>query len=568
MLHNAKHITILTLSLLLLWCSGAIAQNSSTLPLKQPKKYPQEKVYVMTDRDLYLAGDTARMRAWVYDCLKHQPQSQSKYVYVELRDAADNLKLRVKLSNRNKGFRGYLAMPPTLSSGDYTLVAYTYYMLGTDERLLFKKLLHIMNPKDVQKGLLPRNINGNGNDNVNLNPNLEPARTSERLNLPLGSNIAMSITADRLCRADSTSSIVWALNHVPEVFEPSSMPYEIGQTLSGTVYGNISTKKPQDGVKVSLVIPSKKITDMRLTDADGHFTFSGFDLPDSTMVLLSAKKGKRTQMENIHIDSDSLPEVITHLPAMRNYFNRTSEVSSDMKIVTNTIDLANTHLLDEIEVRGQKKTKVTETYQMLASRTMVGDELMDRGLYDLESAIMRFPGVQMVNGSLGYRGKPLRFFVDGLEEETDDDLAMGGASSMAALSYPMEVIERIDFVRPEDTAFLTGGAGKGGMAAICITLKSGANLRRASRSAALKIVFPLGYQKYKPFHAPDPDTAWPVIYWNSNITIKDSNEISRRVNSIIRKRRQAGDRGSYTVHIDGFTPDGTPIHLEKTISEL
>ena len=576
---NAKHITILTLSLLLLWCSGAMAQSSSPLPLKQPKKYPQEKVYVMTDRDLYLAGDTARMRAWVYDCLKHQPQSQSKYVYVELRDAADNLKLRVKLSDRNKGFRGYLAMPPTLSSGDYTLVAYTYYMLGTDERLLFKKLLHIMNPKDVQKGLLPRNINGNDTehssyDTLRYDTGLQPYDTQSKiatrtlnqreayLSLPLGSNIAMSITADRLCRADSTSSIVWALNHVPEVFEPSSMPYEIGQTLSGTVYGNISTKKPQDGVKVSLVIPSKKITDMRLTDADGHFTFSGFDLPDSTMVLLSAKKGKRTQMENIHIDSDSLPEVITHLPAMRNYFNRTSEVSSDMKIVTNTIDIANTHLLDEIEVRGQKKTKVTETYQMLASRTMVGDELMDRGLYDLESAIMRFPGVQMVNGSLGYRGKPLRFFVDGLEEETDDDLAMGGASSMAALSYPMEVIERIDFVRPEDTAFLTGGAGKGGMAAICITLKSGADLRRASRSAALKIVFPLGYQKYKPFHAPDPDTAWPVIYWNSNITIKDSNEISRRVNSIIRNRRQAGDRGSYTVHIDGFTKEGKPIHFD------
>jgi hypothetical protein len=156
------------LSLLLFLCGmTAMAQGSSATVQKQRKLFPQEKVYVMTDRDLYLSGDTARMRAWVYDCLKKKPESQSKYVYVELRDAADNLKVRVKLggpdSAKSAGlFRGYLPLPPTLSSGDYTMAAYTYYMIGTDESLLFKKRLHIMNPKDVKKGLLPNNITGTG----------------------------------------------------------------------------------------------------------------------------------------------------------------------------------------------------------------------------------------------------------------------------------------------------------------------------------------------------------------------------------------------------------------------
>ena len=568
--HNTKHIM---LALLLLLCvTTAMAQGSSATMQKQRKLFPQEKVYVMTDRDLYLSGDTARMRAWVYDCLKKKPESQSKYVYVELRDAADNLKVRVKLggpdSAKSAGlFRGYLPLPPTLSSGDYTMAAYTYYMIGTDESLLFKKRLHIMNPKDVKKGLLPNNITGTGTGTGTGTEETISSPIEKLRSVPVGSNIAMSITADRLCRADSTSSIVWELNRVPEVFEPSTMPYEIGQTLSGTVFGNISTKKPQEAVKVSMMAPSQQIANIYITGKDGRFWFEGFDMPDSTMVLLSAKKGKRTQMENIKIDSDSLPDIIHHLPAMRGYFNRASEVSQDMKIVTNTIDIANTHLLDEITVKGERKVKVTETYQMLASRTMVADELMDRGLYDLEAAIMRFPGVQMVNGVLGYRGKPLRFFVDGLEEgDPTDDPSVGSTSSMIALSYPMEIIERIDFIRPEDTPFLMGGAGNGGMAAICITLKSGADMRHSSRSAALKVLFPLGYQKYKPFHAPDPDTAWPVIYWNANITVKDSTDLSRRVSSIIKKRREAGDRGSYTVHIDGFTKEGKPIHLTLTIT--
>lgn len=543
----------------------AMAQGSSATVQKQRKLFPQEKVYVMTDRDLYLSGDTARMRAWVYDCLTKKPESKSKYVYVELRDAADNLKVRVKLggpdSAKSAGlFLGYLPLPPTLSSGDYTLAAYTYYMLGTDESLLFKKRLHIMSPKDVKKGLLPNNITGTltGTEETISSP--IKALTSA---VPVGSNIAMSITADRLCRADSTSSIVWELNRVPEVFEPSTMPYEIGQTLSGTVFGNIRTKKPQEAVKVSMMVPSQQIANVYVTGNDGRFSFDGFDLPDSTMVLLSAKKGKRTQMENIKIDSDSLPEVIHHLPAMRGYFNRSAEPSQDMKMVSSSIDIANSHLLAEITVKGEKKARVSETYQLLASRTMIADELMDRGLYDLEAAIMRFPGVMMQNGVLCFRGKPLRFFVDGLEEMTDlDEPGMGSTSSMLALSYPMEVIERIDFVRPEDATFLMGGAGRGSMAAICITLKSGADLRNATRSAALKMIFPLGYQKYKPFHTPAPDVAWPVIYWNANITVKDSTDLSRHVNSIIQKRREAGNRGSYTIHIDGFTKEGKPIHFD------
>ena len=187
----------------------------------QRQMFPQEKVYVMTDRDLYLAGDTARMRAWIYDCNLQRPESKSKYVYVELRDAADNLKVRVKLLNRNLkdsndlkdpkiAIRGYIALPPNLTSGDYTLVAYTYYMLGTTEVMFFRKRLHVMNPKDIQRGLLPANLQEE-RPVVGQDINLSEA-------VPVGSNVAVSITDDRLCLADSTSSIVWSLSHQPDLF--------------------------------------------------------------------------------------------------------------------------------------------------------------------------------------------------------------------------------------------------------------------------------------------------------------------------------------------------------------
>ena len=571
-----QHIILIAIGCVT-WCTVTMAQDYANMLERQRKMFPQEKVYVMTDRDLYLAGDTARMRAWIYDCnSRGVTTSHSKYVYVELRDAADNLRSRIKLMDRGKGMRGYIAMPPDLTSGDYTLVAYTYYMLGTTEEMFFRKRLHVMNPKDISRGLMPNNVivNDNVNDTPAATKTLKQRSGLNSLNLPIGSNVAMSITADRLCRADSTSSIVWSLEHQPDLFTlddiktsqrlySPTMPYEVGQTISGTVYGNISTKKPQEGVRVSLVVPTKKITESRITGSDGRFEFSGFDLPDSTLVFISAKKGKRTRMENIKIDGDSLPERVSHLPALPHYFKRESEVPSDMKIVSSTIDLANTQMLAEIEVRGQKREKFTETYQHFAERTMIADDLMKRGIYDLESALMRMPGVRMINGVFCYRGKPLRFFVDGIEEGFDDNDDMDGmpsVGSMVAMSYPMEIIERIDLLKPED-AMMLNGFGRGN-AAVCITLKEGADLRNTSRSAALKMVFPLGYQKYKKFNRPAADQAWPVIYWNSNITVKDKMTLRVIIGKVMAERKAKGDRGAYTVHIDGFSPDGKPIHID------
>ena len=574
-MNRIQHI-ILT-SICLTWCIMTMAQDYASMLERQRKMFPQEKVYVMTDRDLYLAGDTARMRAWIYDCnSKGVTTSHSKYVYVELRDAADNLHSRIKLMDRGKGMRGYIAMPPDLTSGDYTLVAYTYYMLGTTEEMFFRKRLHVMNPKDISRGLLPRNLDSPPTPLLERGEQIHDTLPITDV-VPIGSNVAMSITADRLCRADSTSSIVWSLEHQPDLFTlddikksqklySPTMPYELGQTISGTVYGNISTKKPQEGVRVSLVVPTKKITEARITGTDGRFEFSGFDLPDSTVVFISAKKGKRTRMENITLDGDSLPERVSHLPALPHYFSRKSEVPSEMKIVSSTIDLANTQMLEEIEVRGKKREKITETYQHFAERTMMADELMNRGIYDLEAALLRMPGVRMINGVLCYRNKPLRFFVDGIEEGFDDDDDMDGmpsVGSMVAMSYPMEIIERIDLLKPEDAMMLTG-FGRGN-AAVCITLKEGADLRNTSRSAALKMVFPLGYQKYKKFHQPAADQAWPVVYWNSNLTIKDKTTLMVIVAKVMGERKAKGDDGSYTVHIDGFTPEGKPLHVEKSI---
>lgn len=101
----------------------------------QTEVFPQEKVYVHTDKPYYMAGDTIWLRAHVVDASSHVRTALSKYVYVELRsmekpafDEPPSAPLRIRIREREDVYAGYLPLPMTAKSGDYTLTAYTAFM--------------------------------------------------------------------------------------------------------------------------------------------------------------------------------------------------------------------------------------------------------------------------------------------------------------------------------------------------------------------------------------------------------------------------------------------------------
>lgn len=94
----------------------------------QRLEYPQEKIYVHTDRNYYMGGDTIWLRAHVVDAASHRPVSMSKYVYVELKAPSDSLLSRVKIKEQDGVYSGYIPLPQDLIEADYTLTAYTYFM--------------------------------------------------------------------------------------------------------------------------------------------------------------------------------------------------------------------------------------------------------------------------------------------------------------------------------------------------------------------------------------------------------------------------------------------------------
>ena len=112
--------------------------------------FPQEKVYLHTDKDSYIAGDTLWFRAYVVDAATHEPLTASRYVYAELQSSEKPpsgeerpAPVRIRILERDGIYAGYFPLPLTSKSGDYTLTAYTAYMRNLSPAYFFRKNIRV-----------------------------------------------------------------------------------------------------------------------------------------------------------------------------------------------------------------------------------------------------------------------------------------------------------------------------------------------------------------------------------------------------------------------------------------
>jgi len=120
-----------------------IADSLMLLFQKQLTLYPQEKIYIHTDKPYYISGEQIWFRAYLVDAVTHIPSPVSRYVYVELINPLDSVVARVKIQAQEEAYHGYLPIPAHATQGDYTLRAYTTFMRNQDENYFFTKTIPI-----------------------------------------------------------------------------------------------------------------------------------------------------------------------------------------------------------------------------------------------------------------------------------------------------------------------------------------------------------------------------------------------------------------------------------------
>ena len=103
----------------------------------------RERVYIQTDKQTYLAGELMWIKLYLTD-ETGMPTSFSKIGYVELVDK-DKAQVQVKLDISKCVAGGWMELPVTLPTGNYSLIAYTTNMRNEGESVFFNKTISIIN---------------------------------------------------------------------------------------------------------------------------------------------------------------------------------------------------------------------------------------------------------------------------------------------------------------------------------------------------------------------------------------------------------------------------------------
>ena len=106
---------------------------------------PWEEVFIHSDREEYISGEDLWFNAYLLDRKSLKPSSSSRIVYFELLNY-ENRPLIQKRILLNNGFGpGHVQIPDTLSSGIYTIRAYTNWMKNFLPNNCFIKEINIYN---------------------------------------------------------------------------------------------------------------------------------------------------------------------------------------------------------------------------------------------------------------------------------------------------------------------------------------------------------------------------------------------------------------------------------------
>jgi len=118
------------------------------------KASAQEKIYVHTDKNFYLAGEIIWFKLYYLDAATHQKLDLSKVAYIDILDKAFKPVLQAKVSLTTDGGSGSFYLPLTLNTDNYILRAYTSWMRNSGPSVFFEKMITVVNtvkPPDANR---------------------------------------------------------------------------------------------------------------------------------------------------------------------------------------------------------------------------------------------------------------------------------------------------------------------------------------------------------------------------------------------------------------------------------
>jgi len=276
----------------------------------------QEKIYVHTDKDVYFNGETMWFKIYDVDASYHQFLDVSKIAYVEILSADHKPVVQVQIG-LDKGIgEGFLDIPSSAGSGNYTFRAYTNWMKNFSADCFFEKRITLINAY--------RNSVIQSNDSARVNVQFFPEGGS--LVNGLESKVAFAASGINGNAEQVTGVIVNQRNDTIARF--SSLRFGLGQFLftpkGGDTYKAICFWK--DGVITTHAFPhaydNGYVVGLNEVNHQLNFRVNSIGHPANEMVYLLVHTRQKLRVAkfgfleygkmNFIINKDSLPEGVSH----------------------------------------------------------------------------------------------------------------------------------------------------------------------------------------------------------------------------------------------------------------
>jgi len=345
-------------------------------------------------------------------------------------------------------------------------------------------------------------------------------------------------------------------NYLKQKYDRPEYYLEIGQAVSGKVLNLVN--KPSKNCDIIMLTSYNNTFRMTSTDSLGKFIADGIEFPDSTSIMLKARKKKSITDIEIVPDIDVFPTPKVFIPYKQGTNNveltEFLRLSKEKYYTEGGMRVIN---LDELTVTANSKMNSNEYSIYAGADNQISSKTLEKysGMSIL-NYLQMVPGVSVIGETVSIRGSggnPL-FLIDGFETENIEDIMYLTTN---------EVEEIAVFKGPSAAIF----GSRGGNGAIAITLKEGAVIKH-STPISLTIFNPLGFQKPSAFYMPKYEVEEvrnatksdlrTTIFWGDKLQIDKNGKIEVHFYT-------ADLPNNYFYVLEGITENGHIIHKSGII---
>lgn len=274
-----------------IYAQSALNRNEEFNP-----EYLKEKLFITTDRNIYIAGEKAWLKVFKMNKLTGLPDDMSRVIYIELLDR-NNFPLRQLKTGTNgsSGAAGFI-IPENTATGNYLIRAYTAWMQNWPAATYAYSEISVLNPfqdtenqnaDDTLKSGSEKNLGSPSEDqeysgsicSINSNKKVFSGREKVSLDIkvtdqtgnPADADLCVSIVKSSLLKPDRS------VTSMPQVISPGldtikHLPELEGHLVSGMLMKNTGETLANTGISLSIVGKTARCR-FTTTDENGRFNF-------------------------------------------------------------------------------------------------------------------------------------------------------------------------------------------------------------------------------------------------------------------------------------------------------